>query len=31
VCDGCTEKGKCGGFFSTQIVYKHSDHITPFN
>lgn len=31
VCDGCTEKAKCGGFFSTQIMYKHSEHIKPFN
>jgi len=30
-CDGCTAKAKCGGFFSTQIMYKHSAYIKPFN
>ncbi len=29
-CDGCSRRSECGGFFSTQIMYKHSDHIRPF-
>lgn len=30
VCDECVRKSECGGFFSTQIMFKHSDHISPF-
>ena len=30
VCDGCSRKSSCGGFFSSAIQYKHSDHIHPF-
>lgn len=29
-CSNCTKKSICGGFFSTQIMYKHSEHIKPF-
>lgn len=29
-CDGCVRKSECGGFFSTQILYRHSEHIRPF-
>lgn len=29
-CSGCMRKSECGGFFSTQVMYKHSQHITPF-
>lgn len=29
-CNECTRKHSCGGFFSTQIRYKHSKNITPF-
>jgi His-Xaa-Ser system radical SAM maturase HxsC len=29
-CSGCLRKSECGGFFSTQVMYKHSRHITPF-
>jgi len=30
VCDDCEKRAKCGGFFSTQIMHKHSRHIKPF-
>ncbi|WP_417251276.1 His-Xaa-Ser system radical SAM maturase HxsC [Castellaniella sp.] len=29
-CAGCAKRGVCGGFFSTQVQYRHSDHIAPF-
>lgn len=29
-CSSCLRKSECGGFFSTQVMYKHSQHITPF-
>lgn len=29
-CDGCAKKSECGGFFSTQVMYRHSEHIKPF-
>jgi His-Xaa-Ser system radical SAM maturase HxsC len=29
-CADCTKRGVCGGFFSTQVLYRHSDHIVPF-
>jgi len=29
-CNQCTKRSECGGFFSTQILYKHSDYIKPF-
>ncbi|WP_242596970.1 His-Xaa-Ser system radical SAM maturase HxsC [Rhodocyclus gracilis] len=29
-CDGCTRKSECGGFFSTQVLYRHSKHVQPF-
>lgn len=29
-CDECARKSECGGFFSTQIKYRHSDYIVPF-
>jgi len=29
-CAGCARKSECGGFFSTQIMYRHSEHIQPF-
>jgi His-Xaa-Ser system radical SAM maturase HxsC len=28
-CDRCAKKSECGGFFSTQVMYRHSDHINP--
>lgn len=30
-CGGCMRKSECGGFFSTQVMYRHSDHIQPFS
>ena len=30
-CNSCTRKKSCGGFFSTQIKYKHSKNILPFS
>ncbi len=30
VCGGCARKSECGGFFSTQITHRHSEHICPF-
>lgn len=29
VCDTCSVKSECGGFFSSSKQYRHSDHITP--
>lgn len=29
-CEGCARKSDCGGFFSTQVMFKHSEHIRPF-
>jgi len=29
-CDGCARKSECGGFFSTQVMYRHSQNIQPF-
>jgi len=26
-CDKCTKRPECGGFFSTQILHRHSDYI----
>ncbi|MEK7946849.1 His-Xaa-Ser system radical SAM maturase HxsC [Pigmentiphaga sp. YJ18] len=31
ICQKCSRKSECGGFFSTQIMYRHSEHIKPFN
>jgi His-Xaa-Ser system radical SAM maturase HxsC len=28
VCDSCSIKSECGGFFSSSKQYRHSDHIT---
>jgi His-Xaa-Ser system radical SAM maturase HxsC len=28
-CDGCALRAECGGFFSSAVKYRHSDHITP--
>lgn len=30
-CDECSRKSECGGFFSTQVMYRHSDNIKPFS
>ena len=30
-CSDCSKKSECGGFFSSGIMYKHSEHINPFN
>ena len=29
-CAACARKSECGGFFSTQIMFRHSEHIRPF-
>lgn len=29
VCDSCELRAKCGGFFSSAVAYRHSDHISP--
>jgi His-Xaa-Ser system radical SAM maturase HxsC len=29
VCDTCSVKTECGGFFSSSKMYRHSDHIVP--
>jgi His-Xaa-Ser system radical SAM maturase HxsC len=29
-CGTCRRKTECGGFFSSAVQYRHSDHITPF-
>jgi His-Xaa-Ser system radical SAM maturase HxsC len=31
VCNSCSVKHECGGFFSSSKQYRHSDHITPVN
>lgn len=28
-CDACNLKSRCGGFFSSQVKYRYSDHIEP--
>ena len=28
-CDGCALRAECGGFFSSAVKYRHSDHIRP--
>ncbi len=28
-CTGCDLRAQCGGFFSSQVKYRHSDHIVP--
>lgn len=28
-CAACELRNECGGFFSTQVKYRHSDHIEP--
>jgi len=30
VCDTCSVKSECGGFFSSSIQFRHSAYITPF-
>lgn len=30
VCDRCTKKHQCGGFFTSSKLHRHSDHIHPF-
>lgn len=30
-CNECARKSECGGFFSTQVMYRHSEHIKPFS
>jgi len=30
-CNGCSMVSYCGGFFTTQVKYKHSIHIRPFS
>jgi len=30
-CNSCSRKAECGGFFSSAVQYRHSDHITPFH
>lgn len=30
ICNQCTRKQLCGGFFSSQIQFKHSSYIKPF-
>jgi len=29
-CDGCSKKRSCGGFFSSQVAFRHSEHIVPY-
>ncbi|WP_194714264.1 His-Xaa-Ser system radical SAM maturase HxsC [Noviherbaspirillum soli] len=29
-CGSCARKSECGGFFSTQVMYRHSENISPF-
>jgi hypothetical protein len=29
-CESCVRKSECGGFFSTQVMYRHSENIKPF-
>ncbi|MET3440588.1 His-Xaa-Ser system radical SAM maturase HxsC [Variovorax paradoxus] len=28
-CSGCERKSECGGFFSSSVQHRHSDHIQP--
>ncbi|EHK62686.1 hypothetical protein M3S_J84 [Sorghum bicolor] len=30
-CMTCSRKAECGGFFSSAVQYRYSDHITPFS
>lgn len=30
-CAGCDFRTQCGGFFSSQVKYRHSDHIKPLS
>jgi hypothetical protein len=29
-CDGCLKVAECGGFFTSGILHKYSDHITAY-
>ena len=29
VCQTCDERSNCGGLFSSNVLYKHSDYISP--
>jgi len=29
VCSSCEVRSECGGFFSSSVKYRHSDHISP--
>ncbi|ARP84320.1 His-Xaa-Ser system radical SAM maturase HxsC [Bordetella genomosp. 8] len=29
-CDGCSKRQSCGGFFSSQVAFKRSEHIAPY-
>jgi len=29
-CDSCAKMRSCGGFFSSQVAFKHSEHIVPY-
>jgi His-Xaa-Ser system radical SAM maturase HxsC len=29
-CGGCSRRSECGGFFSSSILYRRSNHIRPF-
>jgi len=29
ICDACSVKSECGGFFSSSKLYRHSNHIRP--
>tara|TARA_B100001540_G_scaffold316917_1_gene348143 strand:- start:171 stop:1325 length:1155 start_codon:yes stop_codon:yes gene_type:complete len=29
-CKNCSKRHECGGFFSSQVLYRHSDHIKAF-
>lgn len=29
-CAGCEKMNQCGGFFSSSVLYKYSNHIAPF-
>ncbi len=30
VCEPCTRRAECGGFFASGVKHRHSDHIRPF-
>ena len=30
-CKGCAKMDDCGGFFTSQIKYRTSDHISPYS